>query len=163
RVRPLLAGLLATLLVAVAALVVVMLWLPAGDHLRAPATFMPAAGWERGAACGLAVAGVATALVLMWRGAGFAATAALATALVGTLLSEVWGYPGRYAASTNMRGFTAALASKLQPDTRVLAYPDAGLSYDFYLRRPVRELGTVTELAAVLREPGPTDVLMIRE
>ena len=45
----------------------------------------------------------------------------------------------------------------------MLAYPDAGLSYDFYLRRPVRELSEVTDLAAELRAPGPTDSLVIRE
>ena len=163
RLRRMLAALLAVMLVAVAALVVVLLWLPAGAVFRGPATFMPAEGWERGLAGALAVAGVAAALALMWRGAGFAATAALATALGGILLIEGWGYPGRYAESTNIRGFTAAVSAKLQPDSRVLAYPDAGLSYDFYLRRPVGELGSVAELAAELRAPGPTDVLMIRE
>ncbi len=45
----------------------------------------------------------------------------------------------------------------------MLAYPDAGLSYDFYLRRPVRELSGVTDLEAELRAPQPSDVLMIRE
>ncbi|HEU5196065.1 MAG TPA: glycosyltransferase family 39 protein [Methylomirabilota bacterium] len=163
RLRRVLAGLLAVMLLAVAALVVALLWLPAGAAFRAPATFMPAEGWERGVACALALGGVAAALVLMWYGAGFAATAALAAALGGILLTESWGYPRRYAESTNIRGFTAALAANLQPDSRVLAYPDAGLAYDFYLRRPVRELGTEAELAAELRAPGPTDVLMIRE
>ena len=163
RLRRVLAGLLAAMLATVAALVVVLLWLPAGARLRAPTTFMPAEGWEREIACALAVAGVAAALALVWRGAGFAATAALATALGGILLIVSWGYPGRYAESTNIRGFTAALAANLRPDSRVLAYPDAGLAYDFYLRRPVRELGTVPELTAELRAPGPTDALIIRE
>jgi hypothetical protein len=163
RIRRVLAALLALTLATVAALVVVLLWLPAGARFRAASTFMPAEGWERGVSCALAVAGVAAALALVWRGAGFAATAALATALGGILLIESLGYPGRYAESTNIRGFTAALAAKLQPDSRVLAYPDAGLSYDFYLRRPVRELGTPAELATELGAPGPSDVLMIRE
>jgi len=163
RARRLLVGLLAAMLVAVAALVVALLWLPVGAPLRAPSTFMPSDGWERYAACVLAVAGVAGALGLMLRGAGFGATVALAGALGGILLIEGWGYPARYAESTNIRGFTAALAANLDPDSRVLAYPDAGLSYDFYLRRPVRELSEVTDLAAELRAPGPTDALVIRE
>ena len=45
----------------------------------------------------------------------------------------------------------------------MLAYPDAGLSYDFYLRRPVRELPGTADLEAELSAPGPTDVLLIRE
>jgi 4-amino-4-deoxy-L-arabinose transferase-like glycosyltransferase len=163
RARRLLAALLAALLVVTAGLVVVLLWLPVGAPLRAPSTFMPAEGGERYAACALAIAGMAGALVLMLRGAGFGATVVLAGALGGILLIEGWGYPARYAESTNIRGFTAALAATLETDSRVLAYPDAGLSYDFYLRRPVRELSGVPELEAELRAPAPTDVLMIRE
>ncbi len=152
----------ATLLV-VLALVVILLWLPIGAGARAPSTFMPAAGWERGLACGLALAGLTAAAVLMARGAGFGATAALAMALGGILLVEGWGYPTRFTESSNIRGFTAAMAARLAPDARVLAYPDAGLSYDFYLRRPVRELPGTADLEAELSAPGPTDVLLIRE
>jgi len=55
------------------------------------------------------------------------------------------------------------MAGHLAPDSGVLAYPDAGLSYDFYLRRPVRELNGVADLEAELSAPGPNDVLLIRE
>jgi hypothetical protein len=84
-------------------------------------------------------------------------------ALGGILLIEGWGYPARYVESSNIRGFTAAMAGHLTPDARVLAYPDAGLSYDFYLRRPVRELPGTADLEGELSAPGPTDVLLIRE
>jgi hypothetical protein len=124
---------------------------------------MPAAGWERVLACGLAVAGLGGASVFVARGAGFGATTVLALALGGILLIEGWGYPARFAQSSNIRGFTTAMAALLAPDARVLAYPDAGLSYDFYLRRPVRELPGAADLEAELSAPGPTDVLMIRE
>jgi 4-amino-4-deoxy-L-arabinose transferase-like glycosyltransferase len=150
-------------LLVVLALVVILLWLPMGAAARAPSTFMPAAGWERGLACGLALAGLTGALVLAARGAGFGATVALALALGGILLVEGWGYPARYAESTNIRGFTTAMAAHLAPGSRVLAYPDAGLSYDFYLRRPVRELSGAADLEAELSAPGPADVLLIRE
>ena len=151
-----------TLLI-VLALVVILLWLPIGAGARAPSTFMPSAGWERGLACGLALAGLAAAGVLMIRGAGLGATAALAMALGGILLIEGWGYPPRFAESSNIRGFTAAMAGHLAADARVLAYPDAGLSYDLYLRRPVRELPGTADLEAELAAPGPGDVLLIRE
>jgi hypothetical protein len=124
---------------------------------------MPSAGWERGLACGLALAGLAAAVVMMARGAGFGGTAILALGLGGILLIEGWGYPTRFTESSNIRGFTAAMAGHLDAEARVLAYPDAGLSYDFYLRRPVRELPGTADLEAELSAPGPTDVLLIRE
>lgn len=161
--RRVLAAFLGAALLVVLALVVVLLWLPMGASLRGPSTFMPAAGWERGLACGLALAGLAGAGVLAARGAGFGATAVLALALGGILLIEGWGYPARFTESSNIRGFTTAMAAHLTPDARVLAYPDAGLSYDFYLRRPVRELPGAADLEAELSAPGPTDVLLIRE
>lgn len=161
--RRVLAGFLGAALLVVLALVVILLWLPMGAGLRGPSTFMPAAGWERVLACGLAVAGLGGASVLAARGAGFGATTALALALGGILLIEGWGYPARFAQSSNIRGFTTAMAAHLAPDARVLAYPDAGLSYDFYLRRPVRELPGAADLEAELSAPGPSDVLMIRE
>jgi hypothetical protein len=161
--RRVLAAFFGVILLVVLALVVILLWLPIGAGARGPSTFMPSAGWERGLTCGLALAGLAAAVVLMARGAGFGATAVLAMALGGILLIEGWGYPARYVESSNIRGFTAAMAGHLTPDARVLAYPDAGLSYDFYLRRPVRELPGTADLEGELSAPGPTDVLLIRE
>jgi 4-amino-4-deoxy-L-arabinose transferase-like glycosyltransferase len=161
--RRVLAAFLGAALLVVLALVAILLWLPLGAGLRGPSTFMPAAGWERVLACGLAVAGLGGASVLAARGAGLGATTVLALALGGILLIEGWGYPERFAQSSNIREFTTAMAAHLAPDSRVLAYPDAGLSYDFYLRRPVRELAGAADLAAELSAPGPADVLLIRE
>jgi 4-amino-4-deoxy-L-arabinose transferase-like glycosyltransferase len=161
--RRVLAAFLSAALLVVLALVVILLWLKMGAGLRSPSTFMPAAGWERVLACGLAVAGLGGASVLAARGAGFGATTVLALALGGILLIEGWGYPARFAQSSNIRGFTTAMAAHLAPDSRVLAYPDAGLSYDFYLRRPVRELPGAADLEAELSAPRPADVLLIRE
>jgi hypothetical protein len=161
--RRVLAAFLGATLLVVMVLVVILLWLPLGAGLRDPSTFMPAAGWERGLACLLALAGLAAAVVLAARGAGFGATTALSLALGGILLIEGWGYPARFAKSSNIRGFTTAMAGHLTPESRVLAYPDAGLSYDLYLRRPVRELNGTADLEAELAGPGPNDVLLIRE
>jgi hypothetical protein len=55
------------------------------------------------------------------------------------------------------------MAARLPAAARVLAYPDAGLSYDFYLRRPVRELAGPADVEAVLSAPRPGDVLLMRE
>jgi 4-amino-4-deoxy-L-arabinose transferase-like glycosyltransferase len=161
--RRVLAASFGAALVIVVALAVILLWMPPGAAARGPSPFLPAAGWERNLACALAVAGVAGALALTARGAGFGATVALGLALGGILLIEGWGYPPRYAENTNIRAFTARVAAQLAPTTRVLAFPDADLAYDFYLRRPVRELPAAADLGAELSAPGPGDVLLIRE
>jgi len=152
----------ALLLVAVVA--VGFLLRPAARGAPGPDVFTPAPGWERWLVSLLMLGGLVAALtILAKRGSGLGATLAVAITLGGILFVEGWGYPTRYAERLNIRGFTAAMATKLSPEERVLAYPDANLYYDFYLRRPVRELGTAAELDAVLASPKPGDVLLMRE
>jgi hypothetical protein len=137
---------------------------PAGPGALAADVFVPAAGWERWLVSLLMLGGLVAALVILARrGSGIAPTLTVTIALGGILFVEGWSYPTRYAERLNIRGFTAAMATKLSPDERVLAYPDANLYYDFYLRRPVHELGTVAELDALLASPQPGDVLLMRE
>jgi 4-amino-4-deoxy-L-arabinose transferase-like glycosyltransferase len=164
RGRRLLLASFGLLLLAAAVAVALLLRSPAGGGARGPETFTPTAGWERWVVSGLVLAGLAAALwILARRGSGLGATAALALALGGILLIEGWTYPGRYAERTNIRGFTAAVAARLPRDAHVLAHPDASLAYDFYLRRPVRELPGAADLAAELAAPRPGDVLLMRE
>ena len=148
------------LLLAAAVVVALLLRLRAGGGDE----FTPAVGGERWLVGLLILAGLGAAIWIMGaRGSGFGATAALALALGGILLIEGWSYPSRYAERSNIRGFTAAMATRLPAEGRVLAYPDAGLSYDFYLRRPVRELPGPADLESVLADPRPGDVLLMRE
>ena len=138
---------------------VILLQLPPGGG-----TFVPPPGWPRGVIAALAVAGPAAALgLLALRGSGAAATAALALALGGILIVEGWTYPGRYAERSNIRAFTAAIAERLPPDPRILTHLDAGLAYDFHLRRPVHELPRLSDLEARLAAPEPGDVVLMRE
>jgi 4-amino-4-deoxy-L-arabinose transferase-like glycosyltransferase len=138
---------------------VILLQLPPGGG-----TFVPPPGWPRGVIAALAVAGPAAALgLLALRGSGAAATAALALGLGGILIVEGWTYPGRYAERSNIRGFTAAVAERLPPDPRILSHLDAGLAYDFHLRRPVHELPRLSDLEARLAAPEPGDVVLMRE
>jgi hypothetical protein len=109
-------------------------------------------------------AGPAAALgVLAVRRSGAAATLVLALALGGILIVEGWTYPGRYAEHSNIRGFAAAVVERLPPEPRIITYLDAGLVYDFYLRRPVEELPGLPDLAARLAAPRPGDVILMRE
>jgi 4-amino-4-deoxy-L-arabinose transferase-like glycosyltransferase len=152
----------ALLLVALAA--VAFLLRPAGRNAPGPDIFVPAPGGERWLVSLLMLGGLVAALVVLAkRGSGVGATLAVAIALGGILFVEGWGYPTRYAERLNIRGFTAAMATKLAPEERVLAYPDANLYFDFYLRRPVRELATPAELEGVLAAAPPGDVLLMRD
>lgn len=152
------------MLLLAAVVAVALLLRPAGGGPPGPDVFTPTAGWERWLVSLLILAGLVTALaILAVRGSGLGATMAVAIALGGILFVEGWGYPTRYAERMNIRGFTAEMTTKLSAGGRVLAYPDAGLSYDFYLRRPVRELTGPAELESILASPRPGDVLLMRE
>jgi hypothetical protein len=154
----LLASLAGAALVGVGAAVLLLQMPPGGD------TFVPPPGWPRAGIAALAAAGPAVALgLLAVRGSGVAATVALALAVGGILVVEGWTYPGRYAERSNIRGFTAAVAERLPPDARIVTHLDAGLVYDFYLRRPIHELPRLADLDARLAAPGPEDVVLMRE
>jgi 4-amino-4-deoxy-L-arabinose transferase-like glycosyltransferase len=156
--RVLLASLAGAALVGVGAAVLLLQMPPGGD------TFVPPPGWPRAGIAALAAAGPAVALgLLAVRGSGVAATVALALAVGGILVVEGWTYPGRYAERSNIRGFTAAVAERLPPDARIVTHLDAGLVYDFYLRRPIHELPRLADLDARLAAPGPEDVVLMRE
>jgi 4-amino-4-deoxy-L-arabinose transferase-like glycosyltransferase len=155
--RVLLASLAGVAVLATGA-VVVLLQLPAGAE-----TFLPPGG-PRWMIAALAVAGPVAALgLLAARGSGVAATVTLALALGGILVVEGWTYPARFAERNNVRGFATAMAERLPPAPRIVTHLDAGLVYDFYLRRPVQELPRLADLEAVLAAPGPGDVVLIRE
>ena len=156
--RVLLASLAGAALVSMAAAVVLLRMAPGGG------TFVPPPGWPRGAIAALAAAGPVVALgFLAVRRSGVAATVALALAVGGILVVEGWTYPGRYAERSNIRGFTAAVAERLPPDARIVTHLDAGLVYDFYLRRPIQELPRLADLEAWMAAPGPGDVVLMRE
>jgi hypothetical protein len=126
--------------------------------------FMPPPGWARGVTATLLAVGSAAALgMLAFRRSGTAAMVVLALALGGILIVVGWTYPARYAERSNIRGFTAAVAERLPADARVVTHLDAGLVYDFYLRRPVQELPSLADLQARLAVPAPGDVVLIRE
>jgi hypothetical protein len=128
------------------------------------ATFVPSPGWPRAVIAGLAVVGAGAALgLLAVRRSGAAATVVLALALGGILIVEGWTYPPRYAERANIRGFTAAVAERLPPDARVITFLDAGLAYDFYLRRSIQELPRLADLEARMAAPGAGDAVLMRE
>lgn len=156
--RVILASFAAVAVGAVGAVVALFQMAPRGD------IFVPSAGWPRGVIAALAVAGSLAALGLLTvRRSGIAATLVLAMALGGILIVEGWTYPPRYAERANIRGFTAAVAERLPPDAHVITFLDAGLAYDFYLRRSIEELPRLADLETRMAAPGAGDVVLMRE
>jgi hypothetical protein len=126
--------------------------------------FVPGAGWERLIVAALALAGPVAALVaLALRRSGLLAAFALALALGGILFIEAWTYPARYRDWYDVPSFAASAASQLPPDSRLFGYPDAGLAYDFYLRRSIREIQEPETLRTFLGASREGEMLLIRE
>jgi len=126
--------------------------------------FVPGAGSERLIVAALALAGPVAALVaLAIRRSGLFATSALALALGGILFIEAWTYPARYMDWYDVPGFAARAAAQLPPGSRLFGYPDAGLAYDFYLRRSIREIQEPETLRAFLGASREGEMLLIRE
>jgi 4-amino-4-deoxy-L-arabinose transferase-like glycosyltransferase len=126
------------------------------------AIFLPAAPWERGLVAGALVAGSALALLsLRVDQSGLAASAWIAVGLGIALAVTAYAYPPRFAKDHDYPAIARRIAPLLDPAKPLLAYPDANLAWDFYLRRPVSELRSEGEATALLAAP-PTARLLIR-
>ncbi|HEX9418673.1 MAG TPA: hypothetical protein VGA81_06450, partial [Methylomirabilota bacterium] len=127
------------------------------------AVFLPVASWERWIVAGGLVAGAALALLsLRVDQGGLAASMWIATGLGVALAVTAVGYPPRFARANDYPGVTNRIAARLDPDTPLLAYPDANLAWDFYLRRTVREVRSESEATALLAA-APKARLLIRD
>jgi 4-amino-4-deoxy-L-arabinose transferase-like glycosyltransferase len=126
------------------------------------AVFLPVASWERGIVAGALVAGAALALLsLQVEQGGLAASIWIATGLGVALAVTAVCYPPRFAKVNDYPGVTSRIAARLDADAPLLAYPDANLAWDFYLRHPVREVRSEGEATALLAAP-PKARLLIR-
>ena len=109
-----------------------------------------------------AVAIVAAGAVGLWAattGKARAAFSVIALTTIVILGYEAWTLAPRYNAHYDVRGFARRVADHVGPDDTLLAFESSRLSYDFYLRRPVRKIGDVQELAASLASARPTYVI----
>ena len=126
------------------------------------AVFLPVASWERWVVAGALVAGSALGLLsLRVDHGGLTACAWIAVGLGMALAVTAVGYPPRFARANDYPEVARRIAAQLDPDAPLLAYPDANLAWDFYLRRPVRELRSEGEATALLAAP-PKASLLIR-
>jgi 4-amino-4-deoxy-L-arabinose transferase-like glycosyltransferase len=126
------------------------------------AVFLPAAPWERWAVAAALVTGSALALLsLRLDQSGLAAMTWIATGLGVVLTVTALGYPPRFAKANDYPGVAQRMAALLDADAPLLAYPDANLAWDFYLRRPVREIRSEGEATALLAAP-PASRFLVR-
>lgn len=103
--------------------------------------------------------GAALSQALGARRAVFAAgTASAALLIAAGMVVEGVTYPRRYAHDNDLRPLAEAVARHTLPGVAVVAYPDARLSLDFYVRRPVIEAAT-PEMAGALVLKAPVAVV----
>jgi 4-amino-4-deoxy-L-arabinose transferase-like glycosyltransferase len=132
-----------------------------GTASGSDAVFLPTASWERWVVAVGIIAGSALALLsLRVDHSGLAASAWLAAGLAVALTVTALEYPPRFARVNDYPGAARRIAPLLDPAQTLLAYPDANLAWDFYLRRPIRELKSESEAAALLAAPPKARVLM---
>jgi len=120
----------------------------------------PEARWERGIDAAVLILGAVVALLLARRGAWRAVTATVALSLTVALVLSGITYPARQARDYDVRPLVAAATAHLAPGEAVVGYPDLPLPYDFYLRRPVVEIGTPREALNLLASSKPGQILI---
>jgi len=125
------------------------------------AVFLPAGTAERWVLSSALVAGAALALLSLHRQQSGAVAAGCVAAGLGVVLAvTAVGYPPRFARAHDFPGAARRVATRLEAADPLLAYPDASLSWDFYLRRPVRELEDEGEAMALLAAAPRVRLLM---
>jgi 4-amino-4-deoxy-L-arabinose transferase len=162
--RRVLAGTLVAGLVLTIPGVAVLVIDPGRSPFGEEAFFLPA---SPGALLGLglvAVLGWLGALAALARGGGGLGVAGcVAAAMAGLLGFAALDYPVRYSRQRPLPRFAERVAAVLPPGTTIWAVPEASLTYDLYLRRPVRELGPSPTALRRLAEPAVRAVLMREE
>jgi 4-amino-4-deoxy-L-arabinose transferase-like glycosyltransferase len=85
--------------------------------------------------------------------------------VLGLTMTLILGYEAltlaaRYNERYDVRGFASRVAARVKVQDDLLAFQSGRLSYDFYLRRRVKEIGSKTEIASLLAGPRPLYVIV---
>jgi 4-amino-4-deoxy-L-arabinose transferase-like glycosyltransferase len=117
--------------------------------------YLPDSAIELGVVAALVLA-AALGMAMGARRRTFAAGAAMAAGLLAlVMIVEGLTYPPRYARANDVRTLAQAVTRHTAPGSVVIAHPDARLSLDFYVGRPVIEAATPDAAAALLaKTPG---------
>jgi len=124
------------------------------------AALSPVAAWERWTVFAIVAAGGVAVWVFARRGAFPAVATTAGVTLVSLLVLAGITYPARYARDNDVRPLASAAAAHVGAAGTVIGHPDLRLSYDFYLRRPVREIADEGEMRTFLASPGAEAVIL---
>ena len=125
--------------------------------------YVPDGPWERTAIVVLALAGSATLMLAVRRGAFVAGAVGLVLALAAVLMIEGITYPARYTRVYDLRPLASAVARHVPPTGLLLGHPDVRLGYDFYVRRRVVELSEPEDVRRRLASAPPDAILVSAE
>ena len=87
------------------------------------------------------------------------AFAVIALTTASMLTYEAWTMSRRHNEHFDVKSFATKIASHVGADDDVMAFESARLSYDFYLRRPVRGVRDARQLAASVTHGRPVYVI----
>jgi hypothetical protein len=116
--------------------------------------YLPDGLLERMVIVTLVVAVAASLAIAAWRQAFVTGTVAATLLIAAVMILEGVSYPVRYARANDLRPLAEAAARLTPPGTAVIAHPDARLSLDFYVRRPVLEAVTPEATANLVARTG---------
>jgi len=158
RARTLLDWTIAIFLVAMIGIGAFVIW---GSVSGEDAVFLPVGTAERWTVASAVIVGAALALLaLRLERRGAIGAAWLAGGFAVAMAVTAVGYPPRFARMHDFPGAARRVATKLDAAEPLLAYPDANLAWDFYLRRPVRELRNEAEATTLLAAVPRARLLM---
>jgi 4-amino-4-deoxy-L-arabinose transferase-like glycosyltransferase len=139
-------GVVAALLAAGALAVPVLSHLVTGDD-RA---YLPDGAIELSVVVILLLGAALSLAIATWRRAFVAGIVATAGILAVVMILEGVTYPRRYARDNDVRPLAQAVIRHTPPGSPVIVYPDARLSLDFYVGRPIIEATTRDGAAALM-------------
>lgn len=117
--------------------------------------YLPEGALEQSVIVILLLGAALSVAIAAWRRAFVAGIAAAAGILAMVMIVEGVTYPRRYARDNDVRPLAQAVIRNTPPGSPVIAYPDARLSLDFYVGRPVLEASTHDAVAALMaKSPG---------
>ncbi len=122
--------------------------------------YWPDRAWERGLIALLLTLGAVQVRRLARREAFIGVAVSVALVLGAIEAVEGVTSPLRRARDYDVPALAAVAAAHVPPDGTVIGYPDLSLEWDVYLRRRVREIGSIDGVVRLLGAPSRDVVIM---
>ena len=123
--------------------------------------FASARPWEAASLVGISIVGLAIALWSLWSRRSPSRAVSWLAATLGVILAFGSGlYAASLASTYSIQAFAERVRGSLAPDAAIVAYPDAGLAFDFYLDRPITEVTDRDRIVQRLQSPATGATLL---